>query len=424
MAKKCILLLLDGLGDRAFPELDYHTPLQAAHTPHLDKLASLGSNGLYHASKLGEPLPSEYAHLIMFGYQEVDYPGRGPLEALGHDMPLHLTDIAFLSRFVEIEPEEEHFIVKSRWPDLPEEVIQSFCEKINTHDPASLSYKWMTDTFGILKLAHTFSDKITDTDPIIEGLPLYKAQPLEEVKGDAKVFKTTRYLNKFSRWCMENLQHDGKKYSIATQRSGKLLETPDFFQTNGLRGLSISSGAIYKGLAAYLQMDYLPVIDSSDLATDYRQSIQLALDNLDEHDFIHVHTKMPDKAAHQKNPILKKEIIEKLDEAIGAMMPKLLQEDILLVISADHSTPSCGEMLHSGEPVPLIFVGENVRRDHVKSYDEISAANGCLGLMRGGEFMEMILNYLDRARLYGFRENQQKKKFWPAPGVPLTLSWD
>lgn len=424
MAKKCILLLLDGLGDRAFGTLHGQTPLQAAKTPNLDYLAAKGSNGLYHASKLGEPLPSEFAHLIMFGYQEKDYPGRGPLEALGHDLPLLPTDVAFLARFVEVVAKENHFIVTNRWPDLPKQIIAEFCKKINQHDPASMTYKLMNKTFGILKLAHTFSEKITDTDPIIEGLPLYKSQPIWEMKTDQKVFKTTRYLNKFSRWCLENLQFEGKTFAVATQRSGKLLDIPGFYETNGIRGLSISSGKIYQGLARYLQMDFIAAPESSNPSLDYQASIQSALDRLEQYDFIHVHSKLPDKAAHQKEPILKKAAIEKLDIAIGKMLPQLLQEDILLIVSADHSTPSCGAMLHSGEPVPLIFWGEHVRCDLVKTYSEVDAAGGCLGLMRGGEFMEMILNYLDKARLYGFRETQKKCKYWPASSEPLTMSWD
>ena len=62
MAKKCILILLDGLGDRAYEELNYLTPLQAAKTPTLDRLAAGGANGLYHAAMLGQALPSENAH--------------------------------------------------------------------------------------------------------------------------------------------------------------------------------------------------------------------------------------------------------------------------------------------------------------------------------------------------------------------------
>lgn len=65
---RCILLLLDGLGDRSHPQLDHRTPLQAASTPNLDKIASLGMNGLFHSHLQGTALPSELAHFLMFGY--------------------------------------------------------------------------------------------------------------------------------------------------------------------------------------------------------------------------------------------------------------------------------------------------------------------------------------------------------------------
>ncbi len=68
MPNKCLLILLDGLGDRAIEPLNWETPLQSARTPHLDHLAEIGANGLYHAGIMGQALPSENAHFSMFGY--------------------------------------------------------------------------------------------------------------------------------------------------------------------------------------------------------------------------------------------------------------------------------------------------------------------------------------------------------------------
>ena len=39
--------------------------------------------GLFHATELGQALPSETAHFALFGYSLHEFPGRGPLEALG-----------------------------------------------------------------------------------------------------------------------------------------------------------------------------------------------------------------------------------------------------------------------------------------------------------------------------------------------------
>ena len=43
---KGVLLIIDGLGDLPVPELDGKTPLEAAHTPVLDRLAGSGWYGL------------------------------------------------------------------------------------------------------------------------------------------------------------------------------------------------------------------------------------------------------------------------------------------------------------------------------------------------------------------------------------------
>ena len=76
---KTILVLLDGIGDRSYSMLENLTPLQAARTPNLDALAAMGATGLYHASTLGQCLPSESAHFLMFGYAMADFSGpRAP----------------------------------------------------------------------------------------------------------------------------------------------------------------------------------------------------------------------------------------------------------------------------------------------------------------------------------------------------------
>ena len=102
MPEKCILILLDGLGDRSYRELDFKTPLQAAQTPVLDRLAVASANGVYHAACMGQALPSENAHFIMFGYDIKELPGRGALEALGAEIEFQHKDVAILSHFSSI----------------------------------------------------------------------------------------------------------------------------------------------------------------------------------------------------------------------------------------------------------------------------------------------------------------------------------
>jgi len=141
-----------------------------------------------------------------------------------------------------------------------------------------------------------------------------------------------------------------------------------------------------------------------------------------EHDFIHVHLKDTDEAAHTGDPEKKMNVISALDRGLDELL-RVIEEknDLLVVVTADHSTPSMSPLIHSGEPVPVVVIGPNVRRDRVEAFDEISAAEGCLGLIRGRELMCMILNYSDRAVLFGHQMGGSKRPYFPVSYAPFKL---
>ncbi len=146
------------------------------------------------------------------------------------------------------------------------------------------------------------------------------------------------------------------------------------------------------------------------------------MESKNKYDFIHVHTKAPDVAAHTKNPYAKIAAIEALDRGLGKIIDSLLNDkESLIIITSDHSTPSSGKLIHSGEPVPLLIVGEGVRRDSIKSFDEVNCAGGSLGFVHGKEFMYLVLNYLDRAKLTGLMDTPVDQAFWPGETRPFRL---
>ena len=96
--------------------------------------------------------------------------------------------------------------------------------------------------------------------------------------------------------------------------------------------------------------------------------------------------------------------------------------DVLVVVTADHSTPSAGPLIHSGEMVPVIFCGKGVRRDEVRAYNEVAAIRGALGQVRGRELMLMILNALDRAKLQVLMDTPHDQLYWPGKYTPFRLT--
>jgi 2,3-bisphosphoglycerate-independent phosphoglycerate mutase len=94
---------------------------------------------------------------------------------------------------------------------------------------------------------------------------------------------------------------------------------------------------------------------------------------------------------------------------------------MLVVVTADHSTPSISLMVHSGEPVPVIMAGPSVRRDDVKQFSEIQAARRCLGMFRGTELMLMFLNFSNRDNLDGHQLGPIKRAYLPSDDEPFEL---
>lgn len=415
---KIILVLLDGVGDRSYKVLDNRTPLQSAHTPNLDRLARLGSNGLFHASRPGRCLPSETAHYFLFGYDTERFPGRGLLEAVGHDVIFRDEDVLSLAHLSGVCWEKNVPILHQGRKDIgaDESGLGTLYHAIRDYETGCIRFRLerTRPNDAILVMSGDVSPFISDADPMVTGMPLARVLPLTESPEPARSGRTARALNEYLSWCHRVLtDHEANRTRAAkglpqanflvTQRCGRRIQQEPFEQKWGLRGMFIASGAVFKGLARELGLDFVRAEDSDAPGEDLRERIGLALAD-DTHGFIHVHTKVPDEAAHKGNPAGKAAAIEALDRGMSDLVAALeSRDDLVVAVTADHSTPTVSALIHSGEPVPLTIAGPNVRRDGVKSFDEISAAPGCLGLLRGRELMLVLLNYADRSVLIGHR---------------------
>ena len=88
-------VLLDGCGDRAVPALNYTTPLEAAYTPHLDRIAARSKLGNVTTVGRGIAPESDIAVINMLGYSfGREYPGRGVVEAVGSGLEVRDGDLA------------------------------------------------------------------------------------------------------------------------------------------------------------------------------------------------------------------------------------------------------------------------------------------------------------------------------------------
>ncbi|WDN87326.1 2,3-bisphosphoglycerate-independent phosphoglycerate mutase [Desulfosarcina sp. BuS5] len=437
ISKKCILILLDGIGDRSYRQFNHQTPLQAARTPVLDSLSKNSANGLYHAALIGQALPSENAHLLMFGYDITDFPGRGALEALGAGIDISNDDVAILSHFVSLREFGRHLTVEDNKPEVTAEETSEFIKTVSAYETGHVKISFVPTggIRGIIILSGDVAPYITDSDPFITGMNMISVAPWLNYGNDNFSLNAASALNKYLAWVYQRLKdHPANRMrtdkgkmpinGIVTQRSGRLKKITPFQVRYGLKGLSIASGLVYWGISTFVGMDIEKVTDTKDPADDMAKRLALAHKRIkDGYEFVHVHTKVADEAAHTKDPAAKKAAIEAIDAGIGLEIESIKNDpDILLVVTADHSTPSSGPLIHSGESVPVMFYGTGVRRDNVSEFNEISAAPGVLGNLRGKELIYMILNHLDRSKLHGIMDTPVDQPYWPGVCEPFDNS--
>ncbi len=433
---KIMVILLDGLGDRSYPILNHQTPLQAANTPNLDRLATMGGSGLFHASAIGQCLPSEMAHYLLFGYDAKHFPGRGLLEAVGFGVPFDDGDVLSLAHLSNVRIEGNTPVLALPRKEVPwnEDELNSFYGALESFETNGIRFilHRTGHNDAILVVTGNASPHVSDSDPITAGYAMARVSPVTGNAEPEQAERTAAALNAYLLHCHGVLKahpvNRRRKEAglamanfLATQRSGRRIAQVPFLQRWGLTGMLIASGAVYQGLAQELGLDFRKVTDGPDPGRDLRERIDMAL-NDDTHDFFHVHTKTPDQAAHKGDPLLKRDVITSLDQGLDQLVAALeTRDDLLVAVTADHSTPSDSTLIHSGEPVPVVLAGAKVRRDHVNTFDEIQAAQGCVGPLRGDELMRLLLNYADRAVLNGHRLGRREESFFPGPYEPFSL---
>ena len=105
--QKAIIFLPDGMADDPLPELNGLTPLEYAHTPAMDTIAARGVNGTFLTLPSGLPTSSDVANMSVLGFQpELNYPGRGPIEAASQGIELADDDVAWRCNLVYVSPDQ------------------------------------------------------------------------------------------------------------------------------------------------------------------------------------------------------------------------------------------------------------------------------------------------------------------------------
>jgi 2,3-bisphosphoglycerate-independent phosphoglycerate mutase len=384
---KAAIIVCDGMADRPIKELGGKTPLEAANTPNMDELAKRGICGIADPIYPGTRAGSDTSHLAILGYDPFKtYTGRGPLEAVGMGIKLEAGDVAFRCNFATIDG---NVITDRRAGRIKEtEELAEIIRNI-TVVGAEVLFKSIEYRGALVFRGEGLSGQVSESDPHVPGEPMHNVEPLDDTP---EARRTADITNDFIKKAKGALKENSPANMLILRGAGIMPDLEPFKEKRGVSGACIATTAIIRGIASLVGLE---VVDAEN---DYKDRIKQALVTLKGYDFLLMNIKEADEAAHDRDYKKKIDVIEQIDAALGPFLD--FAGDNYVAIMSDHTTPvSFGD--HTGDPVPVVIAGPEVRTDCVAKFDERSAAEGGLCRLNSSEVLPIMLNLMNMTEKFG-----------------------
>jgi 2,3-bisphosphoglycerate-independent phosphoglycerate mutase len=409
-----LCLFIDGIADRPVRVLGDRTPLEAAATPTLDRLAREGACGLADPLER-EGVPDTAAGALALFGQPPAALERGPVEALGVGLDLSPADIALRGNFATLDDrgrvaDRRASRIREGAPELAAaldgiEVEDGEGGRVVVNVRAATEHR-----LAIVLHGEGLSSAIWGSDPGEGSHLAAPLQPRAKDPADAAARRTAEALRRFETAAREVL----RDHPLNRARREQGLHSADAILTRGAGRLH-RVGAVEPGgkplAVSCISGDYTVlgvasavgarVVSGSgitaNLDTNLRLKFELAQSELENRDLVVLHVKGADIAAHDRRPDLKKEFLERIDRELERFLTLrsagrgagAAAAGLRVAVAADHATLS--ELGHHGAgPVPVLIWGEGVERDSVRSFDESSVAAGRLHRFPLRRFLERL----------------------------------
>jgi 2,3-bisphosphoglycerate-independent phosphoglycerate mutase len=416
MAKAIAYVVLDGVGDRPVPEFGNRTPLEAAETPNLDRLAARGTMGLVFTVGRGIAPESDAGVFSLLSYDpfKIDL-SRGAVEAIGAGIDYRDGDLALRCNFATAQ--NGQVMDRRAGRNVSTREARELTEAVN-NDPAlkALAKFELKATIGhrCALVFHAdgkrFSSSISNLDPAYarrgkvtiakSGVKLPTQIPkCVGLNRTRNAIQTARLLNDFAdrihrvlRAHPVNIMREQRgdmpaNFLLMRDAGTTIPRVRTLREKFGLSSIALADMPVELGIAKVIGMD-TEIFPPDRTREGYSQRVKKAIELAERYDLVYVHLKGPDEPGHDGDFKGKMKSIKDIDSGffseIGALEPKLV------CVTADHSTP-CAAKGHTDDPVPLLIAGPNVDPDGSVRFTESCAKKGELGTIEHGhEILAML----------------------------------
>ena len=409
---KSILVVGDGMADEPLESLGGKTPLQVAHTPHMDFFAANGTVGMVRTVPEGMPPGSDVANMSLMGYSPRSYySGRAPLEAASMGVEMSSGDLAFRCNMVTIDETPSGPVMGDySGGGITTEIAGAYIEALNKHlaGPGlrfypGIAYRHLL----LLKDVGTRFESLETTPPHdITGQSVTPFLPSGSAAREiSELMEQGRNVLAGVASSFTGCSGVGSANAIWLWGQGHAPRMPTLEDRYNIRGATVCAVDLIKGLGRYAGMDSIEVPGATgDLDTNFQGKAVASLQALRHYAFVFLHVEAADEAGHQGNLYEKIKAIERLDaEVIGLLRKGLsgLEGGYRILILPDHPTP-LQTRTHSEKPVPFIFYGSPAvtyledllprARSRVASFDETEAERTGIFIEEGHKVLDLLLH--------------------------------
>lgn len=416
MNKKLLFIVLDGVGDIRSEKYGNKTPLENERLKSLNSLAKSGKCGIVYVTP-GIAPESNSAVLSLLGYPANVHGGRGPLEAIGSGVDFKDGMLGLRCNFATSQGNK--LLDRRVGRNLTSGEAAELADAINKNvklGKGHFIFKASVAHRGVLILEskQKLSENISNTDPayrmrdgIAEALKDYPKIVMESCALDKEAKLSSELLNEFTKKSHEVL--DTHPVNMKRQKEGKLKANVilsrdpgnivpklyDISKKFNKKWAIIADMPLEIGIGKLCGMEVIDLPLPTFSKSDYPVRVEKTLSAMKNHDCLYIHLKGPDLFGHDGEFDGKKNSIEEIDEYFfRPLLAKIKMEDIIMLVTGDHSTP-CIHKSHSADPVPLMITGGGIKPDEVERFNEIDCAKGSLGVMNGIDLMPAVMRIFE-----------------------------
>lgn len=341
---KRILLIPDGAADRPCAALGSRTPLEAAATPHLDRLAARGRLGTARTIPDGLPAGSDVGNMALLGFDpRLHHPGRGPIEAAAMGLALADGEVAFRANLVTIRDGAMAdyaggHVSTAEARGLVERVAGA-CADLGVRFHAGVAYRH-------IMIARAGADAVTSPPHDNVGRPIDEILPTGPDAG------LLRAVIDRSREALAGRAEANAVWPWGQGRARALPPVP-------LRGVIITAVDVIRGLGRLAGLEVLDVPGATGyFDTDYAAKGRAAVEALlAGAEIAVIHVEAPDEAGHEGNATEKVRALEAIDARIVGPVIEALDRSGAswrLLVAPDHPTP-IDVRTHTRDDVPWLL---------------------------------------------------------------------